>query len=160
MTGGMSLWQMLFDLFGRSLLIALMPVYLFALIKGDKTDRLCVHVLAIGAVLNVMLALHQQGSGQRLLYRADQLGVDIALLAAQMFIATRSSRRHPIFIAAAQLIIVLTGLLDAVGLIALRETLSVLIGFAATIQLGAFAWGLTIHQARRRIGAKAGTFAH
>ena len=39
MTGGLSLWRILFDSGGNPLLIALLPLYLYALIKGDKTNR-------------------------------------------------------------------------------------------------------------------------
>ena len=160
MTGGLSLWQMLFDTMGQSLLIVLLPAYLFALIKGDKTDRLCAHVLAIGAVLDMMLAVHQQASGEPWQYRGDQLIIDLLLLATQTVVATRSSRRYPIIIAAAQLIIVLTELLNSGGLIAEEKTLSVLIGFAAAIQLGAFTGGLVAHYTRRRKSAAATAFAH
>lgn len=158
MTDGLSLWQMLFEIMGKPLLIALPPVYLFALIKGDKTDRLSVHILAIGAVLDLTLALHQQANGQRGQSRNDQLVIDLLLLVAQTVIATRSSRRYPIFIAAAQLIIVLAELLGAVGLIALGKTQSALIGIAATIQLCAFGWGLAVHCIRRRNSAPASVF--
>ena len=158
MTSGLSLWQMLFEIMGKPLLFALLAVYLFALIKGDKTDRLSVHILAIGAVLDLTLALHQQASGQRSQYRNDQLVIDLLVLAAQTVIAMRSSRRYPIVIAAAQLIIVLAELLSAVGLIALEKTLSALIGIAATIQLGAFAWGLVVHCVRRHNSAPTSVF--
>ena len=158
MTSGLSLWQMLFEIMGKPLLIALLPVYLFALIKGDKTDRLSVHILAIAAVLDLTLALHQQASGQIGQSRSDQLVIDLLLLAAQTVIATRSARRYPIVMAAAQLIIVLAELLSAVGLITLEKALSALIGIAATIQLGAFAWGLVVHCVRRRYSAPASVF--
>ncbi len=160
MTGGLSLWQLLFGVMGKPLLIVLLPVYLFALIKGDRTDRLIVHVLAIGAVLNFTLALHQQASGQTGQYKGDQLIIDVLLLAATTFIATRSSRRYPIVMAATQLNIVLAELLSWVGLIAHEKTLSMLIGFAAVIQLGTFAWGLTVQQIQRRHTAFAETLAH
>ena len=160
MTGGLSMWQMLFDTLGKPLLIGLLPIYLFALIKGDKSDRLCAHVLAIGAGLDLMLALHQQASGQRWLYRGDQLIIDVLLLAAQTFIATRSSRRYPIVIAAAQLILVVTEMLNWAGLIAHEETLSALIEFDGIIQLSAFAGGLIVSSSRRRNRAAAPAFEH
>ena len=42
MTSSLSLWHLILQGGGRPLLIAFLPLYLFALIKGDKTDRACV----------------------------------------------------------------------------------------------------------------------
>ena len=153
MTGGLSLWRILFDSGGNPLLIALLPLYLYALIKGDKTNRSCAHVLAIGVLLGVLLAPDQSNDLRNRSYGADHLGIETLLLAAQTVIALRSSRRYPVVMAAAQLLIVIAGALGVAGLIAQEKTRSIMMGAAALIQLSAFVIGLIAHRTRRRNAA-------
>lgn len=159
MTGGLSVWQLLFGYGGNPLLIAVIPLYLFVLIKGDKTDRACAHVLTIGTVLCVLLTLGQPTARPSWPYSADRLGIDALLLAAQTVIALRSSRSYPIVMAAAQLLIVMAGALTAAGLIAQEKTFSVITGGAVIIQLGALLVGLIAHRIRLRNAAPAAVFA-
>ena len=159
MTGTVSLWQVLFGRLGNQLLIALLPLYVFALIKGDKTDRACAHILAIGTVLYLLLALDPRHARQSWPYSSGQVGIDVLLLAAQTMIALRSSRRYPIIMAAAQLLIVIAGALAAAGLIAQQMTLAMMIAGAAIIQLGAFVVGLIKQFQRRRERAAGAGFA-
>lgn len=160
MTGSLSLWQLLFDFAGKPLLIAVLALYLFVLIKGDKTDRACAHLLTIGTVLCVLLTLGQPNARPSWPYSADRLGIDALLLAAQTVIVLRSSRRYPIVMAAAQLLIVIAGALAAAGLIALEKTFSVITGAAAIIQLGSLLVGLIAHRIRLRNAAPAAVFAN
>ena len=159
MTGGLSVWQLLFGYGGNPLLIAVIPLYLFAGIKGDKTDRASAHVLASGAVLYVLMAHDQPNARPSWPYSADQLGIHALLLTAQTVIALRSSRRYPIIMAATQLLIVMAGVLGAAGLIAHEKTFFVIAGGASVIQLGGFIVGLTAHCKWRRNAAPATVFA-
>jgi hypothetical protein len=158
MTSSLSLWHLILQGGGRPLLIAFLPLYLFALIKGDKTDRACAHVLAISAVLSLVLGLDKESAGRSWPYGSDKMGIDTLLLVAQITIALRSSRHYPIVIAAAQLLIVIAGALNTAGLIAHESTLSMVFAGAGLIQMGAFAGGLIAHRKRCRPGTTATVF--
>ena len=157
MTGSFLSWLMLHGSIGYPLLYSLLLLYLFTLIKGDQTDRASAHALVIGAVLAVMVALGQP-TGQHS-WSADRLVIDALLLGVLCVIALRSPRRYPIAIAAAQLLIVLAGLLGSAGFIAQAKVYAVMAGGAASIQLGAFIIGLIAYRIRRRNMAQAAVFA-
>lgn len=159
MTGALSLWQLLFELGGIPLLIALLPLYLMALTKGDSTDRACAHVLAFGVLLFVLLSLDQRNTPPRWPYSVGQLLGDLLLLTVLMATAVNSVRRYPVIMAAAQLLIVLAGSLAVAGLIAQEKALAAMIGAAAIIQLGAFVIGLIHPSAGRPGGSTAAAFA-
>ena len=159
MTGAQSLWQVLFQMGGIPLLIALLPLYLFALAKSDPTGRACTHVLAFGVGLFALFALDQRSNPFDWAYSAGQLVADILLLTALSAISVHSSRQYPIIMAAAQLLIVLAGSLAVAGLIAPGNALAAIIGAAAGIQLAAYAVGLVRPGTNRRAGAATVVFA-
>ena len=129
------------------LLIALLPLYLYALAEGDKTDLACIYVLAFGALFSFALGLYAGKPAQTWPYSASQLGIDALLLTAQILIALRAPRYYPILMAAAQLLVVIAGALSVARLVGQPKTLMVVFAGAATIQFAAFACGLA---ARRR----------
>ena len=155
MTGTLSLWQLLFELGGIPLLIALLPLYLMALTKGDPTDRACAHVLAFGVLLFVLVSLDQRSNLPSWSYGAGHLAGDLLLLTALTAIALHSARRYPVIMAASQLLIVLSGLLAVSGLIAQGKPLAAMIGVAAGIQFAAFVIGLVRYGTGRRRSASA-----
>ena len=114
----MSLWHALHDLCGIWGLIALCPLYLFALLRGDPTGRGFAHVLALGALLGTMSVMGSADAGPLRLPGDGQLGIDTMLLAAQVALALRSPWYYPIAIAAAQLLIVYAAAFVSAGLIA------------------------------------------
>ena len=150
MTGAYSLWHLLTAWGGIPLLIALVPLYLLALTKGDPTDRACGHVLMIGAVLFLLPALDRGSFQHSWTIALGQTVTDLLLLAALTAIAVSSSRHYPIVMAAAQLLIAVIGLLAITHLIVLEKTLAAMIGAAAILQVGAFVFGLIHHSAGRR----------
>ena len=159
MISGLSLWQLFYEYGGDPLLLALLPLYLVALSKGDPTDRACAHVLAIGIVLFVLLALDRRNTLPSWPYGAGQVVGDVLLLAALTAIAVHSSHRYPLIMAAAQLLIVLAGTLAAAGLIAHEGTLAAMLGAAALIQLAALGFGLVYSRMRHPRKAIAPVFA-
>ena len=159
MTGALSLWQLLFELGGIPLLMALLPLYLMALTKGDPTDRACAHVLAFGGFLFVLLSLDQHNRLPNWPYSAGQLAGDLLLLTALTAIAVNSVRRYPVIMAATQLLIVLSGSLAVAGLLAQGQALAVMTGAAASMQFAAFVIGLVRHSAGRPSASAAVAFA-
>ena len=141
------------------MLLALLPVYLFVLTKGDPTDRACAHVLAIGLVLFVLLALNRRHSLPSWPHGASLVIGDLVLLTALAAIAVHTSRRYPLIMAAAQLLIVLAGVLAATGLIGQEKTLRVIIGAAALLQIVALGCGLIYLHVRRSRDTIAPDFA-
>jgi hypothetical protein len=155
---GFSFWQMLYDWTGLWLAVALAAVYLFALLRGDKTGREFANILAIGAVLDMLLALNGRAIPQSFSAIEDQLGIEALLLAVQTALALRSARHYPIAIAAAQLLIVIAVALGAAGLIHRQESLGWLMVGLTIIQLGVFGYGLWAHRIRRPDNAGAAVF--
>lgn len=159
MTGVYSLWQLLIELGGVPMLVALLLLYLMALTKGDPTDRACGHVLMIGAILFLLAALDPDNGRHSWTFGLGQSLTDLLILAALSAIAVSSSRRYPIIMAAAQLLIVLIGMLAVTHLIVQEKTLAAMIGAAASIQVGAFVVGLIDRSPGHRHGATATTTA-
>lgn len=159
MISGSSFWQLVYGYGGSPLLLVMFPLYLAALNKGDPTDRACAHVLAIGLVLFALLALDRPGTLPNRPYGMAQAVSDLLLLTVLTAIAVNSSRRYPMIMAAAQLLIVLAGTLAAAGLIAQAKTLSVMLGAAGLLQLAAGAAGLIYPCIRRHFRAEAPAFA-
>ena len=159
MNAGVSLWQVANDFSGLWGVAAGFPIYLFALLRGDKTARQFAHVLAIAVVLDTVLAQNSRANPQFWPSIDDQLGIDALLLAVQTVLALRSPWHYPIVIAAGQLLIVIAGALAAAGLIARQGTLGWMVAGSTLIQLSAFAYGLIVHRTRRRRRASAPVFA-
>ena len=146
----MSLWHALRDLCGIWGLIALCPLYLFALLRGDPTGRAFAHVLALGALFGTITVTGRADTGPLRLAGDSQLGFGALLLAAQVVLTLRSPWHYPIAIAAAQLLIVFAAAFASAGLIAQPATALWLGGLPGAIQLGAFSYGLITHRNRRR----------
>ena len=132
---------------GVPLLLAFLPLYLYALIKGDKTDLDCGHVLALSALISFTFRLNPGKPAQVWPFAAEQFGVESLLLAAQIAIALRTRRFYPLVMAAAQLLIVIAGALSMARLIGKPKTLMMIFAGTSLIQFGAFACGVI---ARRR----------
>ena len=139
---GVSLWQIAFQLSGPAVLAAAVPLYLLALLKGNKDSRHVAHVLAIGAVLDTLFATSARHA------IGDQLGIDALLLAALTVLALRAQHHFPIVIAAMQLLIFSTDALAATSFIAEHQVLLWLICGPAIIQLGTFVAAIIAHQFR------------
>lgn len=159
MISGSSLWQLVYDYGGNPFLLAMLPLYLIALNKGDPTDRACAHVLIIGLLLFALLALDRHGTLPSWPYGMAQVVGDLLLLIALSAIAVNSARRYPVIIAAAQLLIALAGTLAAAGLIAHEQTLTVMLVAAGLIQLAACGIGLIYPRICRHFRAEAPAFA-
>ena len=134
--------QLIWSAGASPLLIAFLPLYLYALTNGDKTDMASGHVLALGALLSFTLGFYLAKPAPGWPYSAGQIGIEGLLLAAQTAIALQTSRHYPIVMAAAQLLVVIAGGLSLMRLIGQPQTLLVILAGASIIQLGAFACGL------------------
>ena len=146
----MSLWHALHDLCGIWGVIALTPLYLFALLRGDSTGRGFAHILALSALLGTLSATSNPDAGPLRLTGDSPLGLGALLLAAQVVLTLRSPWHYPIAIAATQLLIVFAAAFVSAGLIAQPATALWLGGLPGALQLGAFSYGVIAHRTRRR----------
>lgn len=144
----LSLWQALYALCGYWGLLALTPLYLFALLRGDATAKALAHVLAIGALLGTFLATETAMQATSLRFGNSQLSLNMLLLTAQIVLTLRSRWLYPIAIAAMQLLIALADAVGAAGLVGHPGTMFWLIVPPGMIQLAVFTHGLIAHRNR------------
>lgn len=139
-------WQSLSDAMGYWPWAVIVPLYVYAQLRGDLGSRGMAGVLVLAALLGTLLAAGWptgQISGVRL------LGLDTLLLAVQFVICVRSARFFPIVIVAAQLLVVIAEAISAAGFAGRYATLQALFAVLSIAQMLALITGLVRHRSRR-----------
>jgi hypothetical protein len=125
---------------------AIVPLYLYAQLRGDASSRAYASALAGAALLGTLLAA---AAPDALRLARTLVGFDALWLVVHVVLCLRSKWLYPIVIAAAQLLVVLIEGFGAAGLARHQSSATVLFSGLAFIQLVAFASGLIAHRSRR-----------
>ena len=144
-----AVWQILFQALGAWLWAAFVSFYAVAQLRGDLSGRGLTSLLAICAAAGFLMATAAAPVHSAMATERAQLGADIILLTALVFIALRSVRIYPIVIASAQLLGVMLDVIAASPFAVRPGTQTVLLSGIAIIQISALGYGLVAHRSRR-----------
>lgn len=121
MTGGLALWHFAGTLWAPFLAFCFAPFLGYAILRGDRTTRELGYVGAVMILLNIALLAEfstaRPSGHSSATFDPDLGGVDLLLLGLLVALSLRTRRYYPLFLAAAQVLVVITHCLSEFGLL-------------------------------------------